>query len=213
VRRALWSRRGGPNVGRVLFEAVQSLAPRRVLEVGCGPGDFAQRLQDAGTEVVALDQSEQMVALARGRGVEALVGDVQALPFADGAFDLAVASFMLYHVPDLGRALSELARVAPALLAATVGYDQLKEMWELVGRDLGERRRLFMRETGAELLRAHYGNIETIDLPSTVEMSAADMRHYIRNSVRHAHLAERVPDFDGTRTISASTAVFLATTS
>jgi hypothetical protein len=49
-----------------------------------------------------------------------------------------------------------------------------------------------------------------IDLPATVEMTADDMRHYIANSVAHRHLAERVPDFDGARTVTASTAVFVA---
>jgi SAM-dependent methyltransferase len=195
----------------VAFDAVTALSPRRVLEVGCGPGDFARRLQEDGIEVVAVDQSEQMVELARGRGVDARVGDVQSLPFADGSFDAAVANFMLYHVPDLDRAIAELARVAQALVAATNGYDQLREMWNIVGRDLGDRRGLFMRETGEELLRRHFAEAARIDLPATVDMTADDMRHYIRNSVAHAELADRVPDFAGTRRITASTAVFVAT--
>lgn len=191
--------------------AVLETSPRRVLEAGCGTGDFAARLAESGIEVVAIDQSEQMVELARGRGVDARVGDVQALAFDDGSFDVAVANFMLYHVPDLERALTELARVAPRLVASTNGYDQLREMWELVGRDLGDRRTVFMRETGAELLHAHYDDVRMVDLPATVEMSADDMRRYIANSVAHRHLADRVPDFDGTRTVTASTAVFAAT--
>jgi len=210
ARRSLWSRREGLKVGDVAFDAVVAFEPRRVLEVGCGPGDFAARLKAAGIEVVAVDQSEQMVRLARRHGVDARIADVQELPFADGEFDAAVANFMLYHVPDLDRGLAELARVAPRLEAATIGYDQLREMWELVGRDVGERRELFMRETGEELLRAHYDEVRMVDLPATVEMSADDMRHYIANSVRHSHLVERVPDFAGTRTITASTAVFVA---
>ena len=44
-------------------------------------------------------------------GVDARVGDVQDLPFEDGEFDCAVAAWMLYHVPDVERALAELARV------------------------------------------------------------------------------------------------------
>jgi SAM-dependent methyltransferase len=210
ARRSLWARRTGPSVLGVALDAVLAFASRRVVEVGCGPGDFAARLQAAGVEVIAVDTSEQMVELARGRGVDARVGDVQALPFAEGEFDVAVANFMLYHATDLGLALSELSRVAPALVASTNGYDQLKEMWDLVGRDLAGRRDVFMRERGEELLRPHYAEVRMIDLPATVEMSADDMRHYIANSVAHRHLADRVPDFEGTRRITASTAVFVA---
>lgn len=210
VRRQLWARRTGPKVFDVVFAALQEVAPRRVLEVGCGPGDFAERLQAAGLEVVALDQSEQMVELTRARGVDAHVGDVQMLPFADGAFDAAVANFMLYHVPDLERGLAELARVAPVLVAATNGYDQLREMWELVGRDLSGRHEVFIRENGAELLRGHYADVRMIDLPATVEMTASEMRHYIEHSVSQRHRAGRVPDFEGTRTVTASSAVFVA---
>jgi SAM-dependent methyltransferase len=207
----VWGRRTDPKALDVALAAVLETSPRRVLEAGCGTGDFAARLAERGIEVVAIDQSEQMVELARGRGVDARVGDVQELAFDDGSFDVAVANFMLYHVPDLERALTELARVAPRLVASTNGYDQLREMWDLVGRDLGGRRTVFMRENGEELLRPHYGDVRRTDLPATVEMSADDMRRYIANSVAHASLAGRVPDFDGTRTVTASTAVFVAT--
>jgi ubiquinone/menaquinone biosynthesis C-methylase UbiE len=210
ARWALWSRRTGPSAYDVAFDALLELEPKRVIELGCGPGDFAARVQAAGMQVVAFDQSQQMVDLARARGVDARIGTVEAIPSVEGAFDAAVANFMLYHVADVGRALGELARVAPALVAATMGYDQLREMWNLVGRDLGRRQGLFMRETGQQLLRAHYAKVRMVDLPATVEMSADDMRNYIANSVAHRHLASRVPDFDGTRTITASTAVFIA---
>ena len=210
ARQSIWARRTGPRVFDVAFGALVELKPKRVLEVGCGRGEFAQRLADGGLEVVATDQSEHMVALTAQRGVAAHVADVQDLPFADAEFDAAVSNFMLYHVSDVDRGLAELARVAPRLVATTNGFDQLREMWDLVGRDLGDRRLIFMRETGEELLRAHFDDVRMIDLPATVELTADDMRHYIANSVAHRHLAGRVPDFDGTRTVTASTAVFVA---
>src|SRR5439155_23857328 len=72
------------------------------------------------------------------RGVEALVGDVQDLPFADGSFDCALAAWMLYHVPELDRGLAELARVlrrGGRLVAVTNSEWSLRELWELVGSD------------------------------------------------------------------------------
>src|SRR5207247_10358646 len=85
---------------------VRCVGPRRVLEVGAGPGEFAERLgRDLGVEVIAADLSPRMVELARDRGVDARLGDVQELEFEDGSFDCAVAAWMLYHVPDLDRGL------------------------------------------------------------------------------------------------------------
>jgi hypothetical protein len=83
-------------------------------------------------------------------------------------------------------------------------------MWDLAGRDLGDRATLFMVETAEELLRAHYDAVRTIDLACTIELTADDMRHYIANSVAHRDLAGRIPDFEGTRPVTASTAVFVA---
>jgi SAM-dependent methyltransferase len=213
ARTSIWSRRSGPRAQDVAFEAVVAGAPRRVLEVGCGRGELAERLLQAGLEVVACDQSERMVELTRARGVDARVAEVQDLPFPDGTFDVAVANFMLYHVPDVDRALAELRRVLRGggrLVAATNGVDQLKELWELVGRDVSDRRRLFMRETGADFLGRHFSDVQMIDLPATVELSAEDMRYYVAHSVAHKHAVDRIPDFEGTRTVTASTAVFVA---
>ena len=44
-----------------------------------------------GAELVASDQSERMVEIQRSKGIDASIGDVQELPFADGEFDVAVA--------------------------------------------------------------------------------------------------------------------------
>jgi SAM-dependent methyltransferase len=85
-------------------------APRCALEVSCGRGEFAARLLRHRIDVAAVDQFERMVELSRECGVDARVGDVQDLPFDDREFDVAAANFMLYHVPDLDRALVELAR-------------------------------------------------------------------------------------------------------
>lgn len=210
VRASFWSTRPGPQPFDVAFDAIVALSPRRVLEVGCGRGEFAERLLQRGFDVVAIDQSERMVELTRARGVDCHIGDVQHLQFADGEFDVATANFMLYHVAEIDRALGELARVAPKLVATTNGVLHLKEMWDLIGRDVWEKQRLFMRESGDEMLRRHYSHVRMIDLPATMQATAESMRRYIANSVAHREYADRIPDFEGTRMITASTAVFVA---
>jgi SAM-dependent methyltransferase len=213
ARIALWERRSGPQPLEVAFDEVMRGKPRRALEVGCGRGEFAERLARAGVDVVAVDQSERMVELTRARGVDARVADVQALPFADGEFDVAVANFMLYHVPDVDRALGELARVlrpGGRLVAATNGVRQFTELWELVGRDLSGRWTLFMRETGEDFLRPHFTGVRCIPLDGAIELTRDDMREYIASSVAHKDAADALPAFEGTRTVTTSSAVFVA---
>jgi SAM-dependent methyltransferase len=214
ARLALWQRRDGPQPQDIAFDEAIDGAPRRVLDVGCGRGEFAERLSAAGAEVVALDQSEQMVELTRARGVDARVGDVQGLPFENGAFDVVVANFMLYHVPDLDRAFAEIVRVlrpGGRLIAATNGVEQLAELWELVGRDLSDRWKLFMRETGETLLGPHFPDVRVIELDGSVDLTAEDMRDYVAHSVAHKELAHAIPEFAGTRRVTTSSAVFVAT--
>lgn len=208
ARCAMWGRRTGPQPQDVAFDEVLALRPRRVLDAGCGRGEFAERLAREGIDVVAVDQSERMVELTRKRGVDARVADVQDLPFEDAEFDVAAANFMLYHVPDVHRALAELARVAPTLVAATNGVGQLAELWELAGRDLSDRRRLFMRETGHEMLRPHFASVHVVGLDGTIEITHDEMQDYLAHSVAHKKAA--VPAFEGVRAVTTSSAVFVA---
>jgi len=215
ARRAAWrDLREGPNAWDEALAHVVRLAPARVLEVGCGEGDFAARVAlETGAEVVALDVSPRMVEIARGRGVDARTGDVQALPFADASFECAVANWMLYHVPDLDRGLGELARVLTGdghLVAATQSLRQLPELWRLLPR--GEPPRLgFTGENGAERLAHHFGTVEPHDLDVTITFPDHDRaRAYVAASITRRHLADRLPPFDGPLRCTARQTIFVA---
>ena len=137
-RAVLWGARIGPQPQDVALQRICDLAPKTLLDVGCGRGEFAAALEEAGIGVTAVDESERMVALTAGRGVQARQADVRALTFAHGAFDLVVANYVLYHVPDIRGALTEIARVlrpGGTLVAVTNSERNLREMWDLVGRD------------------------------------------------------------------------------
>src|SRR5439155_308918 len=127
----------GVNAEDVVFSAVAESAPGRLLEVGCGAGEMAARIgRELGAEVVGLDQSARMVDLTRERGVEAVVGDVQALPFDDGDFDCVVAGWLFYHVADRELAIAECARVlrpGGRLVAATLADENLADRWVFLG--------------------------------------------------------------------------------
>jgi SAM-dependent methyltransferase len=118
----------------------------RVLELGCGAGTLWLENVDrvpGGWDVTLSDFSLGMLQGARRnlRDVQRSFGfsvvDAQTIPFEDERFDAIIANHMLYHVPDLARAFSEIRRVLRPgghLYASTVGWAHLRELRELISR-------------------------------------------------------------------------------
>jgi SAM-dependent methyltransferase len=191
----------GENAFDAALAAVVEARPRRVLEVGCGMGQLAERIAASlpAADVVATDLSPRMVELAQARGLDARLADVQELPFADREFDCAVAGWMLYHVPDLDLALSELRRVLEDgghLVAVTIGDEHLAEVWELVGSP--RRERSFTREDGEEHLRRHFARVSRRDVDAALVFpDAAAVRAYVESTFFASAMERPVPDFEG----------------
>jgi len=216
-RRAAYRFAIGPNAPQMAFEAVAEAAPRRVLEVGCGPGELAARIQDElGAEVVAMDISPRMVELARGRGVDARVGDVLDLPFAAGEFDCAVAAWMLYHVPNPDRAVAELARMLRAggrLVAVTNAPDHLRELRALLGLPTDRAAHPFSGANGEELLRRHFDRVEARDAAGTIRFPNRDaVVAYVEASRTLLDSRAEVPELDGEFAVTCHPVVFVAHT-
>ena len=91
----------------------------RALDLATGTGDIALALASRGAHVVGLDITFRMIELANdkaGRPVPPrspsfLVGDMLALPFAPGSFDIVTTGYGLRNVPNLVTAIEEIARV------------------------------------------------------------------------------------------------------
>jgi SAM-dependent methyltransferase len=215
ARRAAYRFATGPDAPQMAFDAVAEARPRRVLEVGCGPGELAARIADElGAEVVAVDISPRMVELARGRGVDARVGDVADLPLASEEFDCALAAWMLYHVPDVDRALGELARVlAPGgrLVAVTNAVEHLRELRELLGLPVEERHTPFSDRDAEELLRRHFDRIEVRDAAGAIRFpSRAEVIRYVEASRTLFGQSPEVPALEGEFVVRTRPIVFVA---
>ena len=182
-RRSIYTDIEGPDAREVAFEAIAEAAPGRVLEVGGGPGELSERIAwELGAEVVMVDSSARMVELARARGVDARVGDAQELPFPDEEFDCVVAAWMLYHVPDLDRGLSELRRVlrpTGRLVAVTNGREHMEELRRLAGDWAWERR--FRREEAVEVLERHFGLVERRDVDGWVTVDPDGVQGWVES--------------------------------
>lgn len=109
---------------RAIAADIAAVAPAgaRVLEVGCGPGYLALRLaRRHGLAVTGLDLDPAMIDRARMNADRApgggdrrpafQVGDVAALPFPDGSFDLVVSTLSMHHWADPAAGLAEIGRV------------------------------------------------------------------------------------------------------
>ena len=111
-----WSRR----VAEPFVRWLDRPAGGRWLDVGCGTGALTATVLAVAkpAEIIGIDPSEGFLAGVRRRVVDPRsafrVGDAQALPFPDRCFDAVVSGLAVNFVPDPGRAVAELARVAAA---------------------------------------------------------------------------------------------------
>jgi SAM-dependent methyltransferase len=83
------------------------------LDAACGTGRHSRHLADRGFEVIGVDANATMLARARAKvpAGDFRLGDLGALPVDDAAVDVVVCSLALTHLPELGPALAEFARV------------------------------------------------------------------------------------------------------
>jgi len=97
----------------------RNVSGARVLDLGCGKGEYSLSLLSRGAHVTGVDISDKYVNCAREAAQSACldhsrfvfkVMDAHALEFQDGSFDLVVGSGILHHL-DMFRALDELCRV------------------------------------------------------------------------------------------------------
>jgi len=134
----------------------------RVLDLGCGAGEFTAVAAAAGARVIGVDVAEAALARARAAhpGLDFRLIEIdRPLPFEDGEFELVWASEVIEHVADTGRFLEQVHRVlAPAgrLLVTTPAHGRLLLALGGIGRfsePLGDHLHLYSRASLAAVLR------------------------------------------------------------
>jgi ubiquinone/menaquinone biosynthesis C-methylase UbiE len=135
--------RGGFTVGRSFADAVEAniaAPPTRFVELGVGTGLVALPLTERGYDVLGIDLSPKMIAIARERiGARVAVADARRVPIATASADALVAARVLHVVGDPGATLVEAARIVRPggrVVAIMAGSDQ-----EEPSDDIGEATR------------------------------------------------------------------------
>jgi ubiquinone/menaquinone biosynthesis C-methylase UbiE len=152
-----------------------------------------------------------LVQLKRERGVEAQVADVMNLPFDDASFDVVAAMWMLYHVPDLDGALTQIRRV-PGRGGLFVAVTNVDEHMAGLLREAGGDPLIttFSTETGSASLARHFDRVEQTDL-ATRAMFADHSGAQPYLATFDTALAAALPVFSGGREYAGATSVFACT--
>lgn len=134
-----------------------------ILEVGVGTGKNVPRYPP-GARMVAVDLSPRMLKRAAsrarrlGRAVDLLLADAEHLPFRDGAFDAAAATFVFCSVPDPVAGLGEMRRAVRAGGRVRL-LEHVRAANSLVGRLMDVTNPLWVRFTGANINRDTVSNV------------------------------------------------------
>ena len=174
----------------------------KVLELGCGTGSVWQDvvLPD-GCHVTLTDLSAGMLETARQNTAhlcaDYAVCDAMALPYGDATFDVVIANMMLYHVPDIGRALSEIRRVlkpAGRFFAATFGeHGTVEAVLDMLELPCTANHR-FTLQNGTAQLEKHFGDVRIKSREDALDVThLPDLIAYLRSMQGMTVLAD-VPD-------------------
>ncbi|MGE5462212.1 MAG: class I SAM-dependent methyltransferase, partial [Syntrophothermus sp.] len=134
-----------------------------------------------------------------GRAFQFKEIDAQSIPFEDETFDAVITNHMLYHVPDRGKALSEIKRVLKPggrLFATTVGENHMKQMMDWYARVHVSKvwesfASPFTLENGMEQLRPYFSQV-TLSLyeDNLIVTELQPLMDYIRSGMRVSELSE-----------------------
>lgn len=109
----------------------------RLLDVGCGSGDWLLSMREMGWQVEGVDFDDNAVKAARQQGLEVQCGSVEQQKFASGRFDAVILNHVIEHVPDPVATAAECRRILKpggklvifTPNAASLGHQVFKQDW------------------------------------------------------------------------------------
>ena len=90
-------------INEAIYDLKDIVKGKKVVDIGCGYGRNKDLVESVGGEWIGVEPFEG--------GAHTVVGDAENLPFEDNTFDVVIMDAVLEHIPDVGKAISEVARV------------------------------------------------------------------------------------------------------
>ena len=191
-----------------LFEKYEFSNGYRILELGCGNGgQWENRIQNlpAGCTLVLSDFSEGMVSMVWDRykhhkNMLSAKIDIQNIPFPDNCFDVVIANYMLYHIPDIDAALSEVKRILKAngkFYSATNGnggmrfflqnaFSQANPSISAYAKDI-----TFSLQNGKDLLSSYFDSVQRFDYEDALLVTETrDLIDWLKSTVSMSNFTE-----------------------
>ncbi|MBQ3798621.1 MAG: methyltransferase domain-containing protein [Butyrivibrio sp.] len=113
--------------------------------------------------------------------------DIQDIPYEDSSFDMVIANYMLYHVPDISKALSEVRRVLKddgIFYAGTAGENGIMEnLIRMLGQEMFYNNS-FSLENGEDKLKQVFSKIDIERYPDSLAVTNIDdLMDYIYSGI------------------------------
>ena len=183
------------HLGTFLDEHLPALRGAHVLDAGCGAGAYVPDTAARAGKLTALDIAHGRLGQIDDRAC-CVCGDVQALPFPDASFDVAMAMHMLYHVPDIPLGAAELRRVVRpggvlyALTNSEHAQSELQDLIDANGCDPfagGENR--FTNENGGAYLQTAFDDVRLTEFAGS-KLVVTDPECVVDEVERNRYLIE-----------------------
>jgi ubiquinone/menaquinone biosynthesis C-methylase UbiE len=137
------TRQADPDLSSHLLSLLDRPAGSRILDIGCGTGNYTLAMAEAGLAIVGLDRSQLLLGQARQKahafresaelpgGMPLIGGDAAALPFEAKSFDGAICTLAIHHFADLEASFAEARRVLDGgrLVIFTSFPEQMTHYW------------------------------------------------------------------------------------
>lgn len=191
-----------------LFEKYKFSNGYRILELGCGNGaQWEKQIQQLPADCILVlsDFSEGMVKIvwekySKQKNMLAQKIDIQSIPFPDSCFDAVIANHMLYHVPDLSKALSEVKRILKSggkFYATTNGDGGMRSYLHNAFKHVNPKLNSFAKsysfslQNGKEMLSQYFDDVQSYDFEDSLSITKTqDLIDWLKSTITIASYSE-----------------------